>query len=208
ASDLSKSKADLICTGANDQAVIAQALGMLPTSPRQMGRIVVAEGSVYLSGGTSTDLFDVGSNRHIMGMGRLNTRLLVAGDATTTSRVLFDLRDGSLLSDLTIERDPSFTLGTNSYIAVGLFGARWGIRNVDIDEGGGTSGSAPTAVWAFGTTMGFIDGCFLAAPDTNILINGVVGLHVTDNRFESSGDAIVLAANSDDMLISDNLAYV
>lgn len=148
ASDLSKSKADYVCSGGNDQSVIGEALSVLPTSPRTMGRLVFTEGTFTLVGGTSSDIFDVSNQRWIQGSGKGSTRIYIAGNATTTGRVIFDIRGGSTISDLRIEREPTTVLDANSYAAIGMFGELTTVRSVEIVEVGGSSGTVQTAIWS------------------------------------------------------------
>jgi hypothetical protein len=224
ATDLSKSKADFICTGINDEDEIQAAIDLLPFNG---GRVVLTEGEFH----PDWDQIALKQGTHLMGMGmRATTIDMNDTNPTTGTGPVFDIPAGKtecLITDMTFQ-GPSNGLATQNAIRVNASNTKIhrvaieffqghsiviaSCRNVEVAhcqiDFGELNGIDASAMAAFGGDLRIVHNKFNNQEDFAIEVDDCPTLLITDNQIfggpqiDSGGIAVHRSPNS---IINDNI---
>lgn len=105
ASDLSKARADFVCTGTDDQVTIRAAIEASNAVSGIVGRILFTEGTFHIVMDQSTVFSSAADSIHYQGMGPNNTVLTIDTAPAVANRTLFLMDQESILSDMLIHQN-------------------------------------------------------------------------------------------------------
>lgn len=218
ASDFSKSKADFICTGVNDEIIIQRALDSIDTGTGLGGRVLLTEGTFHCVYGVIR-LADLTAQSpiHLQGVGKATLLSFESGtgiaiEMNSEDSTVSDLwllgndvvgvggiemgRSGQLVTGVKIERLGSggsaidiTTQATNAIVSNNL---------IEDNSGDGITVSSVEHVIIDGNAILDTNGAGIA------LGVSVIDTTITTNSFTGTGTAITLAGNNDKTTITGN----
>lgn len=161
ATDISKQKADLVCTGTNDEATILEAIDIITTTGVG-GRVLLTEGEFSFTADNDSIIQSNQAGLIIEGMGPEATRIVVAGSFGSGDAV-FDCS----AADVQIRQ---LRLEDNTADASRHYGIITGIRARVTNVDGWVTGADSVFLWVSGI-LGNITDCQVEVATLGILVS-------------------------------------
>lgn len=184
ATQASKDKADLVCTGSEDQAVIRTAIEQLGSVG---GRLLFSEGNFDISMDESIVFDTTGSTGPVHFQGSSHGTTFLIQSIAASGRQLFNLAGDCQISDIFIQQIVS---SANTLIPVRLSGSRNWLTRVNFFD----LNASPAVIHA--TTLGnndqWISECYFDSTTRPISMDEEARIHVLNNTFRNCPEGIKL----------------